>query len=195
MRGKLDRGQVLQAALAMVDRDGLEGLSMRRLGEALGVEAMSLYRHVANKDEVLDGVHEAVLSSVVWPRRTGRWQADLVAAAWALREALRRHPHARPLFATRPATTPASLGYLEHALGLLEEPFPHPLRRVLAAQVVFALVIGHAMLHDGAAQGTGPEGLDPEELPILTSVLSTLEGYDPEEELRFALESLIASWG
>lgn len=189
---RIARADVLRAALAIVDDEGLEGLTMRRLGRALGVEAMSLYRHVANKEAVLDGVHEAVLADVRWPQTTGVWQRDVVSGALALRDALRRHPNVLPLFATRPATTDASLAHLERALAQLEAPLPDLTTRVMAVQSVLALVLGHALFHDTPA-GLGPdyERLDPETFPVLSTVGQALEGYDPDAELAFALASLV----
>jgi AcrR family transcriptional regulator len=61
-RAPLNRDRVLRAAISLVDQDGIESLSMRKLGQALGVEAMSLYNHVASKDEILDGIADRVLS-------------------------------------------------------------------------------------------------------------------------------------
>jgi AcrR family transcriptional regulator len=192
---KVERSSVLAAALALVDAEGLSALTMRRLGEALGVEAMSLYRHVANKEAVLDGVHEAVLASVEWPAITGRWRDDVRTAAWAFRRALREHPNALPLLATRPANTAASLEHLEQALARLATPFPDPRRRVQAVQSLLALVIGHAMIHD-APVGTGPdyEALDAEAFPMLACVAPVLSDYDPDAELDFALDCLMAGW-
>src|SRR5258706_5684902 len=109
-RVALSRERVLEAALQIVDREGLEAISMRRLGDALGVEAMSLYNHVPNKAAVLDGVFERVLAElpVLKPGRKS-WRAVLKAQALALRDVLAAHPNALPLFATRPAVTEASL--------------------------------------------------------------------------------------
>ena len=90
----LSREGILAAALDLADREGLEAVSMRRLGQALGVEAMSIYKHVANKDAILDGLLERVLSEVELPHSAGDWEAELRHAAVSLHEALARHPWA-----------------------------------------------------------------------------------------------------
>src|SRR4051794_33395842 len=88
----LSREGILAAALELADREGLGALSMRRLGQALGVEAMSLYNHVANKVEVLDGLVELVLAEVELPSPGREWDAELRRATISMHDALRRHP-------------------------------------------------------------------------------------------------------
>lgn len=103
-REPLTRERVLRAALAVIDRDGLENLSMRRLGGELGVEAMSLYNHVPDKAAVLDGVVE-----ILWEEAAerdahaepGQWQAQARSLADAVRQTAHAHPHAYPLILTR----------------------------------------------------------------------------------------------
>src|ERR1700704_5080540 len=88
----LSRERILGAALTLADTSGIESLSMRRLGHALGFEAMSLYNHVANKDEVLDGILDLVLSESEPPSPAGDWDAAIRTSAISVHEALRRHP-------------------------------------------------------------------------------------------------------
>src|SRR5262245_41908051 len=109
----LSRERILKAAVDLVDRDGLSALSMRRVAEELDAAPMSLYRHVTNKADLLDGVYEAILSGMPLPGRQGDWKSDARALAGAFRAALLAHPNAVILFATRPAVTPAALSYLE----------------------------------------------------------------------------------
>nr|MBA3820674.1 TetR family transcriptional regulator [Deltaproteobacteria bacterium] len=114
----LTREKILDAALEILDRDGLDALSMRKLGAAVGVEAMSLYNHVANKDALLDGIHERILLSLE-PAAARTWQSFIRHQAVALHRALLAHPKAIPLFATRPAATPAAIERLDQYLGVL----------------------------------------------------------------------------
>ena len=107
-RRSLSRRRVLEAAGGLADREGLGALTMRRLGAELGVEAMSLYNHIPNKGALLDGIHERILLSLHAPGPTRSWQAYARHQALALHRALLAHPHAIPLFATRPAATPAT---------------------------------------------------------------------------------------
>src|SRR5262245_24793657 len=120
-RAGLTRDKVLERAVQLVDEEGLDALSMRRLGEALGVQAMSLYRHVSDKADLLDGVHGAILAAVPVPARRGPWATRARALARSVREALRAHPRALVLFATRPAVVPASLALFEEALAIVSE--------------------------------------------------------------------------
>lgn len=109
-RGKLTRRQVMAAALACVDRDGLEALSMHKLGDALGVKAMSLYNHVANKDDVLGGIVDVLWSEVAPPpSEPASWHDVARTLAGSLRDMIHRHPSAAPLLlSARPIS--------EHAL-------------------------------------------------------------------------------
>src|ERR1041384_8488656 len=108
-RRPLTREAILDAAVELLDHHGMEKLSMRRLGAALGVEAMSLYNHIPNKGALLDGIHQRILLSLETPGHTRSWQAYVRHQALALHRALLAHPHAISLFATRPAATPAAL--------------------------------------------------------------------------------------
>src|SRR5262245_26008166 len=116
---KLSRERILKAALAIVDREGLDAISMRRVGDALGVEAMSLYNHVANKAAILDGIFESILEELPVAPRASSWRAILRERARSLRAVLGRHPNALPIVATRVAVTRVSLAYLETILALL----------------------------------------------------------------------------
>jgi AcrR family transcriptional regulator len=147
----LTRERVCKAALALVDEEGLDALSMRRLGARLGVEAMSLYRHVRGKSDLLDALHAAVLGDIDPPsfKRTG-WRAILRGVAAGLRGALLRHPNVIPLFATRPVRAPEARAPVEQVRGALErEGFSKgDARRALIVVGVFTL--GHTL---GEAHG------------------------------------------
>ncbi len=97
-RSPLTKDRVLEAALRLADEGGIESLSMRKLGQELGVEAMSLYNHVANKDEVLDGIVEAVVREVELPPEGTDWKEALRQHAISAHEALMRHRWAASLW-------------------------------------------------------------------------------------------------
>ncbi len=118
-RPPLSRERILQSALELADRDGLEALSMRRLGRALGVEAMSLYKHVADKEDILDGITDLVMAEVDPPSPDEAWKAALRRTAIAVHGALLRHPWAGPVFESRLTPGPARLRYLDAVLGTL----------------------------------------------------------------------------
>lgn len=100
-RTPLSRGQVLRGAVRYVDEHGLTALSMHKLGAALGVKAMSLYKHVANKDDLLDGVVDELWTEISVEPATGDWRAAVRELAAALRSLVHRHPHAGPLLTSR----------------------------------------------------------------------------------------------
>ena len=191
---KLHTPDVLRAALLIVDHDGLEALSMRRLGQHLGVEAMSLYRHVSNKSAVLDGIHTLILDEMQLPPSVGDWEQDARSLCLAFRSVLRRHPKALPLFSTRPAVTKGSLRYVEHALGLLAEPFPDPSQRVFAFQALASLCVGQAFAHFAVAEVDPVDyaGLPARTFPALSKLGEAIQAGDEEEEFAFALDALLA---
>jgi AcrR family transcriptional regulator len=114
---------VLQAAVEMADRDGLGSLSMRRLGSSLGVEAMSLYNHVANKDDLLDGIVDLVMDEFVPPREVAGddWRATIRRCAIVEHEVLLRHPWVAALAESRPQSGPRRLAYYDALMGFLRE--------------------------------------------------------------------------
>jgi AcrR family transcriptional regulator len=117
---------VLRAAVDVADRGGLDALTMRRLAHELGVEAMSLYHHVANKEAILDGVIDVVAGEILEavdrvdaPAPEDDWQTALRARILAAREVLLRHPWAPHLLETRTTMNPAIVGYYDGVLGIL----------------------------------------------------------------------------
>src|SRR5438067_10994436 len=90
----LSRDRILHAALELADEGGIESLSMRKLGQVLGFEAMSLYNHVANKDDVLDGILDLVLEETKPPSPDGDWDVAIRSSAISMHQAFRRHPWA-----------------------------------------------------------------------------------------------------
>jgi AcrR family transcriptional regulator len=117
----LSRDRILQAALELVDKGGIESLTMRKLGQALGFEAMSLYHHVADKDDVLDGILDLVLGESEPPSPAGDWDAAVRTSAISVHEALRRHPWSCTLLMSPGRVRPARLRYMDLLLGRLRE--------------------------------------------------------------------------
>jgi AcrR family transcriptional regulator len=100
-RVPLNRERVLRAAIGLADAAGIEALTMRNLGKAVGVEAMSLYNHVANKDDVLDGMVDLVVSEIELPSKPGVWKAAVRQSAISAHKTLSRHPWACDLWTSR----------------------------------------------------------------------------------------------
>jgi AcrR family transcriptional regulator len=119
-RRPLTKERVLRAAVRLADEGGIESLSMRKLGQELGVEAMSLYNHVANKDEVLDGIVEMVVNEIDSPPEDADWKTMLRQSAISTHEALMRHPWAARLW-WRESESPGQLRKAELTLRTLRE--------------------------------------------------------------------------
>jgi AcrR family transcriptional regulator len=116
----LSRERILQAALELADESGIESVTMRKLGQVLGFEAMSLYNHVANKDDLLDGILDAVLQEGEPPAAVGDWAAAVRASAISVHAALRRHSWSAALMMTG-RIRPTRLRYMDSLLGRLRE--------------------------------------------------------------------------
>ena len=167
---------------------------MRRLGEELGVEAMSLYRHVKSKSDLLDGIYERILAGMELPRTSGAWDTDLAKLARAFRRVLAAHPKALILFATRPAVTPRALAYVELALVLLEEAGLVPRERLYTFQTIVTFIVGHALSSWGVAADVPDvryEALSRLEFPRVSALGSLLTSHDVEAEFEFGLELLV----
>jgi AcrR family transcriptional regulator len=125
----------LRAAIRLADEGGLESVSMRRLGQALRVEAMSLYKHVANKDDVLDGIADLVMGDFEVPSGDVHWKAAIRQSAISAHQVLLRHPWASSLIESRLNAGPARLRYLDAGIGVLSAagfPMPIVIRAVMA---------------------------------------------------------------
>jgi AcrR family transcriptional regulator len=110
---------VLRAAIALADRGGIDSLSMRKLGGKLGVEAMSLYNHVRNKESMVDGMVDVVFSEIALPPGGVDWRAAMRQRAISVREVLLRHPWANGLMESRSSPGPANLRHHDAVLGSL----------------------------------------------------------------------------
>jgi len=120
-RAPLSRERVLRAAVALADQSGIESLTMRQLGQKLGVEAMSLYNHVANKDDILDGIVDLVLGDIDVPATGTKWKTAMRHRAISAHEVLLAHPWAAVLIMSRYNIGPGMTRYLDATLGRLRE--------------------------------------------------------------------------
>ena len=146
----LSRARVCAEALALVDEEGLEALSMRRLGARIGCEAMSLYRHVKDKADLLDALHAAVLGDLepeepTDQKRHPQWRVLLGGLARALRSALLRHPNVLPLFTTRPVSAPEAVATVARVHGAFLGAGFSARDAERAIMVVGMFTIGHAV--------------------------------------------------
>lgn len=120
-RAPLSKERILRRAIRLADQGGIESLSMRRLASSLGVEAMSLYNHVANKDDILDGMVDLVFGEIGLPPRGAGWKTAMRQRATAARAVLARHPWAIGLMESRSRPGPATLRHHDAVIGCLRE--------------------------------------------------------------------------
>jgi AcrR family transcriptional regulator len=114
----LNRERVLKAAVALADTGGIEALSMRRLAQDLTVVPMALYKHVANKEELLDGMMDLLISEVDSPAPDTDWKSAVRMRVLASRRVLLRHPWACSVLESRTTPTPAVLEYIDSLIGI-----------------------------------------------------------------------------
>ncbi|QIJ61188.1 TetR/AcrR family transcriptional regulator C-terminal domain-containing protein [Streptomyces sp. JB150] len=195
-RAGLTRQAVLEAAVRLVDREGMKALSMRRLGAELGVEAMTLYHYVPNKTALLDGMIEQVVAEAVPPQfGAATWREDLRAYAHALMAVLAAHPHAVPLLLSRPAMTPRNLRTMEAVVTMLHEA-GFPLRRTL--DILYSLtgfVVGQAAAQAGGVDGGGElAALDQDAYPLLVAAAREAGEDAAGERFEFALDALLSGF-
>lgn len=199
MRETLTRDRVLLSAVELADTAGLDAVSMRRVGEALGVEAMSLYRHVRNKDDLLDGMVDAVIAR--FPARDGSldWRESLRALVRGAHDVLLRHPWVAALATSRPAVGPARLRFVDAVLGSLlaggcSPQLAHDAMHAIEVHV-FAFTLQELRLQVGLA-GRGYElddllsGAGADAHPHIAATLAVAE-HDHVAEFEFVLELLI----
>ncbi|MEU7040728.1 TetR/AcrR family transcriptional regulator C-terminal domain-containing protein [Streptomyces varsoviensis] len=198
-RAGLSRQRVLDAALDLVDSGGLKALTMRSLGERLGVEAMTLYHYVPNKDALFDGLVEQVLRAAA-PAMDGsaNWREALREYAKALREGLLRHPALLPLAASRPAVTQATLDDIETSLRMLTENGFSLGRALHALNAVSVFAIGHAIMEAQLVTNPHEPGsaawladLDTERYPLIAAAARDRVGVNDEERFAFAIEAML----
>ncbi|GGP81095.1 TetR/AcrR family transcriptional regulator C-terminal domain-containing protein [Streptosporangium pseudovulgare] len=193
-RGKLSRERVLDAALALVDEIGVKGLTMRRLGAEIGVEAMTLYYYVPNKEALLDGLVERVLSrAVAEPPAPGTpWRSMLREAAVGYRRELLRHPGVLPLVAGRPVSGPEALQVLEAGVAVLREAGFGLREAFHAITATITFVVGHT-LAEVPPPGQDEPALDTTGFPLIAHAVAEGLGAPEDHQSRFdyALDALL----
>jgi len=203
VRAPLSRERVMRAAIALADSSGIESLSMRKLGQDLGVEAMSLYNHVANKDDILDGIVDLVFGEIALPSGKGDWKRAMRKRAISAHEALFRHPWAPSLMQSRTRPGPATLRHHDSVLGSLRNA---GFTLVMAAHAVSAIdgyVYGFALQQINlplqsreqvAEVGESILGQLAGEYPHLAEMITghaMKPGYDYAKEFEFGLDLIL----
>ena len=203
-RRPLTRDRVLQAALELADAGGFESLTMRRLATQLRVEAMSLYNHVANKEDIVDGLVDLVFSEIELPEPGEEWRAAMRRRAISTREALNRHRWAVGLMEGRMNPGPATMRKHNAVMGCLREAGFSFRDAVHVYSVQDAYIYGFALQERGLGFETPEESAQVieqqranvpamDEFPYLVEVAQELgqAGYDYETEFSFGLDLIL----
>jgi AcrR family transcriptional regulator len=207
-RRRITRETILTAALEIIDRDGVEGLSIRRLGRALDRDPMVLYRHVPHKADLLDGIAEIVLAKLTVDTDAGDWRSQLRTVARDFRQLALDHPQVVPLLVTRPLATPlalrpwGTLRPLEAILTLLTHAEFNPAEALDIYRSFFGFLHGHVLteLQEIVEQPDeiddvlrlGLHRLPLREFPLLRGLAPVLASYDGAAELERGLDILLA---
>lgn len=206
-KARLTRQLVLSAALKLLDAEGLEALTMRKLGHELGRDPMSLYRYAANRAALLDGVTELVLNELVITPDTQDWQGQLRRIAHELRLLALRHPNVVPLLVTRPLSTPlglrplGTLRPLEQILSLLIDAGFSPADALHVYRAYYGYLYGHILNElqeiivdadeNEALLRLGLHRLPAKEFPRLRALAPVLATYDGAAELDQGISILL----
>jgi AcrR family transcriptional regulator len=194
---------VLRAALALADKSGIEALSMRNLGQKLGVEAMSLYNHVANKDDILDGIVDMVFGEIALPSVGAAWKPAMRKRAISAHEALLRHPWAPSLMQSRTTPGPATMRHHNSVLGTLRSSGFTLVMAAHAFSVIDGYVYGFALQQINiplqsreqvAEVGEGILRRLGDEYPHLAEMITKhamKPGYDYAKEFEFGLDLIL----
>jgi AcrR family transcriptional regulator len=206
-REPLTRERILLAAVALADEAGVESLSMRRLAQELGVVPMALYKHVANKDELLDGMTDVVVAEIDPPIEGADWKTTMRERILSARRALLRHPWASRVLESRGAPTPTVIGYIDSMMGIfLDGGFSIDLMHH-AMHVMGSRILGFSQeLFDDAASMPEAEAaamwsqmadVYPNIAKLVPVAMSTHEGpvvgggCDDQFEFEFALDLVL----
>lgn len=202
-RVSLTRELVLRAALKIMDESGIETLSMRLLGMRLGMEAMSLYNHVANKDDILDGALDLVVEEITIPSVDANWRSAMQERAVSALIAFKRHPWAIALMDSRLSSSPARLRYFDTIIGTLHrEGFSLELAaRAFSVLDCYVYGFGRQRLNmaysgenDDKKRAEAFREFIPGELyPYLTQMaeLTMKTGYDEAADFEFGLNLIL----
>ena len=205
-RVPLSRQRVLDAAIALADAGGVDGLSMRKLAQELGVVPMALYKHVANKDELLDGMIDVVIGEIEPPAGGPDWKAALRGRVLSARRSLLRHPWAARVIESRSQASPAVLTYMDSIIGMFRAggfsvDLTHHAMHAMGSRL---LGFSQELFDDSAALPPEMEAVMLEQMapfPHILELVSSVfhdqrtvvggKGCDDQFEFEFALDLLL----
>lgn len=200
-RPTLTRAHIVTTALAMIDDEGVDGFSMRKLGQRLGADPMAVYHYVRSKAGLFDAVVEAIMLEI---DTTGEvptsWDGAVNLAVHRMRDAMRAHPKALPLIATRPVTTPQVMVLIEFIASRLHAAGASPQDALLMVNCMAMFTVGHALAEVGEPVG-GPEGdpyafsdLDVAAIPTLAEAVGGGWEFDADRVFDAGLGAMIAGF-
>jgi AcrR family transcriptional regulator len=195
---------VLRAALVLADTGGIEALTMRKLGLELQVEAMSLYNHIANKDDILDGIVDLVFSEIALPSVRANWKSANRQRAISARDVLLRHPWATSLMQSRTKPGPSTLRHHDAVIGSLRQAGFSVDLAAHAFSVMDGYIYGFALQQLNLPTHTSKEAaqlakdilreLPADEFPYLAEMIvehALKAGYDYADEFEFGLDLIL----
>jgi len=199
---QLTRERIVCAAAELIEREGVDAVSMRRLAADLGSGVMSLYNHVPSKAALLDGVAEWIMSGIDFSSDPdASWEDQVRAQARAFRQIARAHPRCTMVVVSRPTTSAAGLLPIEHALATLRGAGFGGEEAVRAVRAFVAYIVGSLLREVGVTpslarpEDDAPAGrllrLDPAEFPQATSLAAELMVRDHDADFEFGLDLLV----
>ncbi len=206
-RARLNRQRVLRAAVALADEVGIDALSMRRLSDELGVVPMALYKHVANKEELLDGMVDVVIGEIDPSTVGDDWKTAVRQRILSARRVLRRHPWAPAVIESRTSLTPAAIAYVDSLIGMFLAGGFSPDLTHHALHAIGSRIYGFTqeVLNDAQNPGPGPESAAVRALaatfPNIAVMMAAVfheqpsfvgRGCDDQYEFEFALDLLLS---
>jgi len=197
VREKLTRERIVEAALRVMDAEGLEAVTMRRIGRELGVEAMSLYNHVRDKEDLMDGICVLVMSEYPYPEVDETdWIDTGRRAARAWRQVLKSHPNVTAVFAerTKPMVSPEALRPMEFALGVLRNAGLSDRDAVRTFHAVGGYIQGFVLMelgqmwdrHEAAGRAVPADAF-----PSIAACMPHLVGSDADEQFEYGLDLML----
>ena len=203
LRTPLTRKRIIEAAVELADEQGIEALSMRKLGHSLGVEAMSLYNHVGGKDDILDGMVDGLFAEIGVPLPNGGdWKSAVTETATRAKDVFAAHSWAVPLITSRELTGPSAFALMDRTLGvLLDAGYPMDLVHH-AWHVISSHVMGYAFQETSSTWGKDSDHDHAkadallreygEQFPNVAKLVPHLMECSHDEEFQFGLDIILS---
>lgn len=200
-REALTHARIVHVARDMIDQAGLDSFSMRKLGSELGADPMAVYHYFPSKAALFDAIVEATMLEIdLGGEAPSQWDEAVAHMVYRMRDAMRAHPKALPLIATRPVSTPPVLGLIEIIAARLAAAGAKPVDALMMVNCLAMYTIGHLLAEVGDPVG-GPEGdsgdysaIDPAAVPTLVAAMAAGWAFDADATYDAGLRSMIAGF-